>query len=85
MQVGCCNWGLVAGKSRAHWNWRSTAKVDELNKQGSVLKPGDPIPEPALWFHDIFRIDGTPFEQTEIDFIKAMTDSRHIKPIQATP
>ena len=72
-QVGCYNWGLVAGKSQTHWNWVSALKLEELRKQGAVLKPGDPIPEPALWFHDIFRIDGTPFDPKEVDFIKDIT------------
>jgi hypothetical protein len=26
--------------------------------------------EPKLWFHDIFRKDGTPYRQDEIDAIK---------------
>ena len=37
------------------------------------LKPGAPIPEPPLWFHDIFRTDGTPFDRKEVEFIKEMT------------
>ena len=72
-QVGCYNWGLVAGKSQTHWNWASTKKLEELRNKGAVLKSGDPIPEPALWFHDIFRIDGSPFDQKEVDFIKDIT------------
>lgn len=27
-------------------------------------------PEPKVWFHDIFRKDGTPFDQEEIDIIR---------------
>ena len=72
-RVGCYNWGLVAGKSQTHWNWASKNKLEELRKQGAVLKPSDPIPEPELWFHDIFRIDGSPFDQKEVDFIKDIT------------
>lgn len=72
-RVGCYNWGLVAGKSQTHWNWASVGKLEELREQGAVLKPGDPIPEPELWFHDIFRLDGTPFDQKEVDFIKDIT------------
>jgi len=71
--VGCYNWGFVAGKSQTHWNWASVSKLEELRKQGAVLKPGDPIPEPELWFHDIFRIDGSPFDQKEVNFIKDIT------------
>jgi len=28
------------------------------------------LPEPKEWFHDILRIDGSPYSQSEIDFIK---------------
>jgi len=34
------------------------------------VDPGDPIPEPELWFHDIFRLDGSPFSQEEVDCIR---------------
>lgn len=75
-RIGCYNWGLVAGKTQTHWNWKSVENLEKLKAQGAVLKPGDPIPEPALWFHDIFRKDGTPFDQTEADFIRAITQRR---------
>jgi hypothetical protein len=26
-----------------------------------------------LWFHDIFRVDGTPLDQAEVNFIRRMT------------
>jgi hypothetical protein len=69
---------LVAGKTQTHWNWKSVENMEALKAQGAVLKPGDPIPEPAVWFHDIFRKDGTPFDQTEVDFIRAITQVREI-------
>lgn len=72
-QVGCLNWGLVAGKSQTHWNWQTVKQLEELKANGAVLGPNDPIPEPPLWFHDIFRIDGTPYDQKEIDFIRSTT------------
>jgi hypothetical protein len=56
--VGAINWGLVAGKSNTIYAWDT------------------PIPdgsEPQLWFHDIFRMDGTPFDQEEINLIKSLT------------
>ncbi|GAB1415927.1 cellulase family glycosylhydrolase [Paludibacter sp.] len=55
--VGAISWGLVAGKCNFHLQWSS--------------KAGDP--EPEIWFHDIFRVDGTPYSQSEIDFIRQMT------------
>ena len=30
----------------------------------------DDLPEPKEWFHDIYRIDGSPFSKSEIKFIK---------------
>jgi len=29
--------------------------------------------EPATWFHDIYRKDGTPFDPKEVAFIKSIT------------
>ncbi len=71
--VGCYNWGLVVGKTQTHFDWTTIAKLPELQAQGAVLKPGDSIPEPELWFHDIFRSDGTVFDPAEPAFIRAIT------------
>lgn len=83
-QVGCFNWGLVAGKSQTHFNWKTTEGMGRLKAEGAVLGPGDPIPEPALWFHDIFRCDGTPFDRREIEFIRGITDTRRNRIPEAT-
>jgi len=56
--VGAINWGLVAGKSNTKYAW------DEEIPDGS---------EPSLWFHDIFRPDGTPYKQEEVDLIRSLT------------
>jgi len=71
--VGCCNWGLVAGKSQTHFNWDTVKTLEEKKKNGEFLMPGDPIPEPSLWFHDIFRTDGTPFDREEVELIRSIT------------
>lgn len=55
--VGAINWGLVSGKSNTIFPWGS--------KEGS--------PEPQPWFHDIFRKDGTPYDEQEIKLIKMNT------------
>jgi hypothetical protein len=55
--IGAINWGLVAGKSNTIYAWDT------------------PIPdgsEPEIWFHDIFRTDGSVFDQEEIDLIKQL-------------
>lgn len=56
--IGAINWGLVSGKTNTIYAWDT------------------PIPdgsEPKLWFHDIFRKDGTPYKQEEVDLIKSLT------------
>ncbi|WP_206366990.1 glycoside hydrolase family 2 TIM barrel-domain containing protein [Sphingobacterium sp. SGG-5] len=55
--VGAISFGLVAGKANFYYPWGS--------KEGA--------PEPAVWFHDIFRQDGTPYSEKEVEFIKNMT------------
>lgn len=57
-QVGAINWGLVSGKSNTIYAW------DTPMPDGA---------EPELWFHDIFRSDGTVFDQEEVDLIKQLT------------
>lgn len=57
--IGAYNWGLVSGKTNTIYAW------DTPLPDGS---------EPKLWFHDIFRKDGTPYEQDEIDVIKKLSE-----------
>lgn len=56
--IGAINWGLVSGKSNTIYAW------DEPIPDGS---------EPALWFHDIFRKDGMPYKQEEVELIMELT------------
>lgn len=61
VNIGAINWGLVAGKTNTIFAW------------------DNPLPnmvEPPVWFHDIFRKDGTPYLQAEIDTIKSLTFER---------
>ncbi|HWZ03581.1 MAG TPA: hypothetical protein VNX40_08190 [Mucilaginibacter sp.] len=55
--VGAINWGLVSGKTNTIYAW------DTPMPDGS---------EPKIWFHDVFRKDGTPFSQKETDLIKQL-------------
>jgi hypothetical protein len=59
--IGAINWGLVAGKSNTKYAW------DEPIPDGS---------EPKLWFHEIFKPDGEPYDQKEIDVIQQLTGSK---------
>jgi len=56
--IGAINWGLVSGKTNTIYAW------DTPMEDGA---------EPILWFHDIFRSDGTPYKQEEVDIIKQLT------------
>lgn len=58
--VGAINWGLVNGKSQTIYPWMSWAKP--LDK------------EPDVWFHDVFRKNGTPFDENETKLIQALTE-----------
>jgi hypothetical protein len=58
--VGAINWGLVAGKTQTIFPW------------GSPLN----APEPKVWHHDIFRMDGTPFDVKEVELIKSLTKKK---------
>jgi len=53
--VGAINWGFVSGKTNTIYQWDT------------------PVPDgsaPKVWFHDIFRKDGTPYDEKEVLFIK---------------
>jgi len=56
--VSAINWGFVSGKSNTIYQW------DTPVPDGS---------EPKIWFHDIYRQDGSPFDPGEIKLIRSMT------------
>lgn len=58
-KVGAYNWGFVAGKTQTIYPW------DSWDRQYTA--------EPPLWFHDIFRPDGTPYIKEEVEYIKRVT------------
>ena len=57
--VGAYNWGFVAGKSQTIYPWNSWDSTYTA--------------EPNIWFHDILRSDGTPYDKEEVEFIKSIT------------
>lgn len=71
-KVGAINWGFVSGKSGTIWPWSSKDGKDIQApwEHHRTLKPGEALPEPEVWFHDIFRSDGSAFDEAEIAFIK---------------
>jgi len=70
--IGCYNWGLVAGKSQTHFGWSTILDLQKKKEDGKFLEDGDDIPEPEIWFHDILRKDGTAYNEKEVEFIKAI-------------
>jgi hypothetical protein len=58
--VGAINWGLVAGKTQTYLPWDSWERP-------YVLKP------PPIFFHEVFRQDGKPYRQHEVDLIRELT------------
>jgi len=62
-KVAAFNWGFVAGKTQTYLPWDSWQKpyVDR---------------EPTVWFHEIFKQDGTPYKSEEVDLIRKLTGPR---------
>ena len=61
-KVAAYNWGFVAGKTNTVYPWDSWRKAHTA--------------EPKVWFHDIFRADGTPFDAREVAAIRKITRGR---------
>lgn len=58
-KIGAINWGLVDGRSQTIYPW------DSWDKQYTA--------EPDPWFHDVFRKDGTPYNEKETALIRSLT------------
>jgi len=61
-KVGAYNWGFVAGRSQTIYPWDSWQRRYDA--------------EPPVWFHDIFRPDGTPYRADEVELIRRVTGAR---------
>ncbi len=57
--VGAINWGLVAGKTQTNYPWDSWQKRYDA--------------APEIWFHEVFHATGTPYSQSEVNTIRALT------------
>ena len=57
-KIGCMLWGLVNGKTQTHLPWGH--------------RPGDPVQ--ALWQHDLYKTDQTPYDKKELDLLKKYID-----------
>ena len=63
-RVAAINWGFVAGKTQTYYPWDSWQHpyIDH---------------QPAVWFHDIFRTTGAPYDKNEVTLIKGMIESEN--------
>ena len=57
--VAMMNWGFVDGRTQTRLPWDSWQKPYVMA-------------EPTIWFHEVFRADGTPYRQAEVDLIKRL-------------
>ncbi|MHA7879539.1 MAG: glycoside hydrolase 5 family protein [Saccharospirillum sp.] len=55
--IGALNWGFVAGRTQTNYPWESQPSNDE----------------PALWFHDLYYPDQTPYRPDEIALIQSLS------------
>ncbi len=58
-RIGAIHWGFVAGKIQTQYPWASWDKEFTA--------------EPKVWFHDVLRPDGTPFDAEEVKLIRRLT------------
>jgi hypothetical protein len=71
-KIACWSWGLVAGRTQTYFSWED--------------KPKAGVTEPPVWFHDIFRKDGSPFSPREIRQIKEQTGkAKPVKTLSIVP
>jgi hypothetical protein len=61
-KIGAYNWGFVSGKSQTIYPWDSWTRPYHA--------------EPELWFHDIFRSDGSPYRPAEVGYIRGVTGAK---------
>jgi hypothetical protein len=55
-------WGFINGKSQTIYPWDSWTKTYDG--------------PPPVWFHDILQPDGTPFRQSEADYIRKISGAK---------
>ncbi|PKD19080.1 1,4-beta-xylanase [Salegentibacter salinarum] len=57
--VGMYNWGFVDGKTQTKYPWDSWTKTYTS--------------EPEVWFHEVFRNNGEPYDEEETELIKELS------------
>jgi hypothetical protein len=64
-EVGMINWGFVAGKTQTWLPWDSWLRPYVRE-------------EPAVWFHEVLRADGTPYRREETALIRRLTGAEQV-------
>jgi hypothetical protein len=59
-KVAAINWGFVAGKTQTNLPWDSWQRPYVLS-------------DPAVWFHEVFHQDGSPYREQETAIIRQLT------------
>lgn len=62
LNIAMINWGFVDGKTQTRLPWDSWKKPYTMD-------------EPPIWFHEVFRRDGTPYRKAETDLIRRLSDA----------
>ncbi len=60
--IAAYNWGSISGRSQTIYPWDSWQRPY--------------IPDPPLWFHDIFRENGSPYDLRETKLIASLLKER---------
>jgi hypothetical protein len=58
--IAAYNWGLVAGKTQTNLPWDSWQRPYTDR-------------EPSIWFHEVFKEDGTPYRADEVALLRELT------------
>jgi hypothetical protein len=68
--VAMYNWGFVDGAIQTRLPWDSWERPYTLQ-------------EPALWFHDLLKRDGTPYREREVEIFQALAQQAAAEPAGA--
>ncbi|HTU64922.1 MAG TPA: hypothetical protein VMF52_03140 [Steroidobacteraceae bacterium] len=60
--IAMMNWGFVDGRTQTRLPWDSWKKPYTSD-------------EPTIWFHEVFRADGSPYRRAETDLIKRLSSA----------
>ncbi len=81
LNAGAIQWGFVSGETATIWPWKSRTNPDGTTARnitqerldGNVVRPSEEFPEPKVWFHDLYRMNGEPYCKKEIEIFKELT------------